>query len=144
MAKRTPTPEEKIAQQIYDLYKPKTVEEMQMALKKVFAPIFETALKGEMENHLGYPKNGNIPNGSNNARNGYSQKTDLTVFLGKIVSLNKEIRHTPHIGTYAPISRLFLFCFCWTLLQDSLRYAKGGRGAQKMYTNSTSMGHAPA
>jgi putative transposase len=78
MAKRTPTPEEKIAQQIYDLYKPKTVEEMQMALKKVFAPIFEAALKGEMENHLGYPKNGNVPNGSNNARNGYSQKTVKT------------------------------------------------------------------
>jgi putative transposase len=78
MAKRIPTPEEKIAQQIYNLYKPKTVEEMQMALKKVFAPIFEAALKGEMENHLGYPKNGNVPNGSNNARNGYSQKTVKT------------------------------------------------------------------
>lgn len=58
MAKRTPTPEEKIGHAIYDTYRPQSVEEIQTALKKIFAPIFEAALKGELENHLGYPKNG--------------------------------------------------------------------------------------
>lgn len=58
MAKRTPNPGEKIAQEIYETYKPTTVEEMQFALKSVFGPLFEAALKGELDNHLGYPKNG--------------------------------------------------------------------------------------
>ena len=55
MAKRTPTPGEKIAQEIYETYKPTTVEEMQSALKSVFGPLFEAALKGELDYHLGYP-----------------------------------------------------------------------------------------
>lgn len=38
------------------LYKLQSAEEIQDALKKIFAPLFEAALKGEMENHLGYPK----------------------------------------------------------------------------------------
>lgn len=78
MAKRTPTPAEKIGQAIYDTYKPQSVEEMQDALKKIFAPLFEAALKGELENHLGYPKNGAIPEKIGNSRNGYSQKTVKT------------------------------------------------------------------
>lgn len=78
MAKRTPTPAEKIGQAIYDTYKPQSVEEMQDALKKIFAPLFEAALKGELENHLGYPKNGAIPEKTGNSRNGYSQKTVKT------------------------------------------------------------------
>lgn len=61
MAKRTLTPEEKIGQAIYDIYKPQSAEEIQDALKKIFAPLFEAALKGEMENHLGYPKMGRVP-----------------------------------------------------------------------------------
>ena len=55
MAKRTPTPGEKIAQAIYETYKPTTVEEMNAALKNVFGPLFEAALKGELDTHLGYP-----------------------------------------------------------------------------------------
>lgn len=51
---------------------------MQDALKKIFAPLFEAALKGELENHLGYPKNGAIPEKTGNSRNGYSQKTVKT------------------------------------------------------------------
>lgn len=38
MAKRTPTPAEKIGQAIYDTYKPQSVEEMQDALKKILLP----------------------------------------------------------------------------------------------------------
>ena len=34
-------PEEKIGQAIYDTYRPQSVEEIQTALKKIFAPIFE-------------------------------------------------------------------------------------------------------
>ena len=44
MAKRTPTPAEKIGQAIYDTYKPQSVEEMQDALKKIFAPLFEAVI----------------------------------------------------------------------------------------------------
>lgn len=82
MAKKTPTPGEKIAQAIYDTYKPQTLEEMQDALKTVFAPLFEAALKGELDNHLGYPKNGRAP-GTANARNGYSKKT-LKTSMGEV------------------------------------------------------------
>ena len=65
----------KIGQAIYDTYRPQSVEEIQTALKKIFAPIFEAALKGELENYLGYPKNGTNPEKSGNSRNGYSMKT---------------------------------------------------------------------
>ena len=83
MAKRTPTPGEKIAQEIYDTYKPTTVEDMQDALKKVFGPLFEAALKGELENHLGYPKHGSAPEGSTNTRNGFSKK-NLKTSMGTV------------------------------------------------------------
>ena len=42
------------------MYRPQSVEEIQTALKKIFAPIFEAALKGELENHPGYPTNAQI------------------------------------------------------------------------------------
>lgn len=45
-------PKKKIGQAIYDIYKPQSAEEIQDALKKISAPIFEAAFKGEMENHL--------------------------------------------------------------------------------------------
>lgn len=83
MAKRTPTPGEKIAQEIYETYKPTTVEEMQSALKSVFGPLFEAALKGELDNHLGYPKNGSTPEDSKNTRNGYSRK-NLKTSMGTV------------------------------------------------------------
>ena len=78
MAKRTPTPGEKIAQGIYETYKPTTVEEMQSALKSVFGPLFEAALKGELDNHLGYPKNGSTPEDSKNTRNGPEDRSFRT------------------------------------------------------------------
>ena len=83
MAKRTPTPGEKIAQAIYETYKPTTVEEMNAALKNVFGPLFEAALKGELDNHLGYPKNGSTPEDSKNTRNGYSKK-NLKTSMGTV------------------------------------------------------------
>ena len=43
-------------------------------VKRTFAPIFESTLKGEMQNHLGYASHART-NSSDNARNGYSEKT---------------------------------------------------------------------
>ena len=72
--KSTPTFGEQIAQQILENYDLKDAQDIQNALKQVFGPIFEAVLKGEMQNHLGYEKNGHLEE-STNARNGYSQKT---------------------------------------------------------------------
>ena len=65
---------EQIAQQILENYELKDAQDIPNALKQVFGPIFEDVLKGEMQNHLGYEKNGHAED-STNARNGYSQKT---------------------------------------------------------------------
>lgn len=76
------TPGEKIAQQILDNYDLKNTQDVQDALKQVFGPIFEAILKGEMQNHLCYEKNGHTGE-STNARNGYSKKT-LKTSLGEV------------------------------------------------------------
>ncbi|KMO85334.1 hypothetical protein AB840_14075 [Megasphaera cerevisiae DSM 20462] len=57
MSKKQPTRGESLAKAIISEYKPKTVEDMQNALKDVFGPMFEAMLNGEMENHLGYDNN---------------------------------------------------------------------------------------
>lgn len=80
--KSTPTFGEQIAQQILENYDLKDAQDIQNALKQVFGPIFEAVLKGEMQNHLGYEKNGHLED-STNARNGYSQKT-LKTSLGEV------------------------------------------------------------
>lgn len=54
---------------------PKTVEDMQRALKDVFVPLFEDMLNGEMENHLGYSNNDRGAKDTANRRNGYTHKT---------------------------------------------------------------------
>ena len=59
MAKcKTPptTPGEQIVQQILNNYDIKSAEDVQDVLKQIFGPIFESMLKGEMENHLGHKK----------------------------------------------------------------------------------------
>jgi transposase-like protein len=94
MAKRTLTPEEKIGQAIYDIYKPQSAEEIQDALKKIFAPLFEAALKGEMENHLGYPKNGSSPEKGSNSRNGYSLKTVKTTMSDVPIQIPRDREST--------------------------------------------------
>ena len=50
--KKELTPNQKLAQAIVDQYQPKSVEDMQDALKDIFGPMFEAMLKGEM-NRLG-------------------------------------------------------------------------------------------
>lgn len=75
MAKKQPTRGESLAKAIISEYKPKTVEDMQNALKDVFGPMFEAMLNGEMENHLGYEVNERGEKETANRRNGYTHKT---------------------------------------------------------------------
>ena len=75
MAKKQPTRGESLAKAIISEYKPKTVEDMQNALKDVFGPMFEAMLNGEMENHLGYEANERGEKETANRRNGYTHKT---------------------------------------------------------------------
>ena len=84
MAKRkmTPTPADNIAKQIMEAYHPQDAQDIQDVVKRIFAPIFEAALKGEMQNHLGYTSHARKDEGDN-ARNGYSEKT-LKSTLGEI------------------------------------------------------------
>ena len=68
MAKcKTPptTPGEQIAQQILNNYDIKSAEDVQDVLKQIFGPIFESMLKGEMENHLGHKKHERSEDGDN-------------------------------------------------------------------------------
>jgi putative transposase len=46
-----------LAEQILENYQPKSVQDMQEALKDIFGPMFESMLKGEMNHHLGYETN---------------------------------------------------------------------------------------
>ena len=64
-----------LANQIPENYQPKTVEDMQNALKDLFGPMFEAMLKGEMDNHLGYESNDKNEKETDNRRNGYGKKT---------------------------------------------------------------------
>ena len=84
MAKRKmiPTPADNIAKQIMETYQPQDAQEIQDVVKRIFAPIFEAALKGEMQNHLGYANHERTIS-SGNARNGYSEKT-LKTTLGEV------------------------------------------------------------
>ena len=70
--KNRDTPGRRIAQAIIAEYKPKSVVEMQAALK------FEAMLNGEMENYLGYEPNSREEKETTNRRNGYFDKTIKT------------------------------------------------------------------
>ena len=63
--KKTPKPNEQLARAIIEQYKPKSVVDMQDALKDIFGPMFEAMLQGEMDSHLGYQNN---ERGKNNPR----------------------------------------------------------------------------
>ena len=55
--KKELTPNQQLARAILDQYQPKSVEDMQNALKDIFGPMFEAMLQGEMNSHLGYSNN---------------------------------------------------------------------------------------
>ncbi len=52
----------------------KSTQDIQDALKELFADVLEQALEAEMEQHLGYPKHSPEGDNSGNSRNGYSTK----------------------------------------------------------------------
>jgi len=64
-----------LAKRIVEEYDPKSVEDMQDALKDIFGPLFEKMLTAELDGHLGYESNERSPKESDNRRNGYSKKT---------------------------------------------------------------------
>lgn len=81
LMKKRRNPSEKgqaIAKLIMEQYQPKTQEDMQIALKDVFGPIFEAMLQGEMDNYLGYSSNDHSKKETSNRRNGYTEKTIQT------------------------------------------------------------------
>ena len=73
--KKEVTPNQKLAQAILEQYQPKSVEDMQDALKDIFGPMFEAMLQGEMSSHLGYSNNERGEKETTNRRNGYTKKT---------------------------------------------------------------------
>lgn len=71
--------EEELANELIAKYKPQTVGDMEDALKSVFGPMFESMLKGEMTNHLGFESNDHKDKKTTtNRRNGYINKTVKT------------------------------------------------------------------
>jgi hypothetical protein len=50
-----------IRNRIIEEYQPKSIEDMQNALKDIFGLMFESMLKGEMNHHLGYESNDKGP-----------------------------------------------------------------------------------
>ena len=78
MAKKEMKAKETIARAILEEYQPKTVAEMQEALKDVFGPMLEAMLQGELSAHLGYENNARGSKETADRRNGYSKKTVTT------------------------------------------------------------------
>ncbi len=72
--KKESTPGENLAKQIIEQYNPKSVADMQNALKDIFGPMFEAMLQGEMNSHLGYESNDHGSKSTDNRRNGYTGK----------------------------------------------------------------------
>ena len=69
-------------------------------LKQIFGPIFESMLKGEMENHLGHKKHERSEDGDN-VRNGYSSKTPAPLWARVLsASLDRQYTFEPQIITY--------------------------------------------
>lgn len=88
-----------LAESIINTYKPKSVADMQDALKDIFGPMFEAMLKGEMDNHLGYDDHDHGPKDTNNRRNGYSSKK-LKTSTGEVqikVPRDREASFDPQI-----------------------------------------------
>lgn len=65
-------------EQIREIIKDKhlvTADDVQSMLKEMFAETLQEMLEAELDTELGYPKNGNIPEGGSNRRNGHTKKT---------------------------------------------------------------------
>ena len=78
--KKESTPGENLAKQMIEQYHPKSVADMQNAMKDIFGPMFETRFQGEMNSHLGYESNDHGEKSTDNRRNGYTSKKIKTSF----------------------------------------------------------------
>ena len=96
--KKDHTPNQKLAQAIIDQYQPKSVEDMQDALKDIFGPMFEAMLQGEMDSHLGYSNNERGEKETGNRRNGYSRKTLKTTAGDVSIEVPRD-----RDGTFEPV-----------------------------------------
>ena len=95
--KKEVTPNQKLAQAILEQYQPKSVEDMQDALKDIFGPMFEAMLQGEMNSHLGYANNERGEKETTNRRNGYSKKSLKTTAGGVPIEVPRD-----RDGTFEP------------------------------------------
>lgn len=81
--KKTLSPRRELAEAIIREYAPKSAEDVQLALKDIFGPIFESMLQGELDSHLGYENNDHSKKSTTNRRNGYNKKT-LKTTMGDV------------------------------------------------------------
>lgn len=96
--KRELKPNEQLARTIIEQYNPKSVADMQDALKDIFGPMFEAMLQGEMNGHLGYENNERGEKEHPNRRNGYTSKT-LKTSAGNVKIQVPRDRE----GTFEPV-----------------------------------------
>jgi len=97
--KKEDTPKNAMAKAILEQYQPTSIAEMQEALKDIFGPMFEAMLQGEMNSHLGYKNNDHSEKGTDNRRNGYSQKTLKTTAgnVGIKVPRDRDASYEPQL-----------------------------------------------
>lgn len=96
--KRETTPSQELAKAIIEQYQPKSVSDMEDALKDIFGPMFEAMLQGEMNAHLGYEANERGDKESGNRRNGYSSKTLKTTAGNVPIRVPRD-----RDGTFEPV-----------------------------------------
>ena len=101
------TPGEQIAQQILANYDLKDAQDVQDVLKQIFGPIFESMLKGEMKNHLGYEKHERKEDTADNFRNGYSNNASF-FFVSPFSSASATIRFASSSADPSWASAVFL------------------------------------
>ena len=76
--KKESTPGENLAKQMIEQYHPKSVADMQNAMKDIFGPMFEAMLQCELNSHLGYESNDHGAKSTDNRRNGCTSKKSKT------------------------------------------------------------------
>lgn len=121
------TPNRQLAQAILDQYQPKSVEDMQDALKDIFGPMFEAMLQGEMNSHLGYSNNERGEKETVNRRNGYTKKTLKTTVGDVPIEVPRDRE-----GTFEPVvvpkrkrdvSAICSLCHSWIRCGWAERYS---------------------
>jgi len=80
----------RLAREILETYQPKSVSEMQAALKDIFDPMFEVMLQGELDAYLGYESNECREKSTMDRRNSYSKKTLKTTAGNVEVSVPRD------------------------------------------------------